>query len=300
MSKIEWTQKTWNPITGCNKVSQGCKNCYAEVMHKRLMGMYPEKYSKPFFDGVQLHEKELNKPYQWKPSLIFVNSMSDLFHEDVPFEFIKKVLAVIHDKKTHTFQILTKRAKRMREFFTWLNNEDLSVNFSNLWIGVSVENQQTANDRIPHLVAIHGGNKFLSCEPLLGNIDLGSIVYETILGKMSGSGFIESAIGWIIAGGESGHFARPMDVDWVYSLMNQSKEMKIPFFFKQWGEWVPICQIPSDLLPEVWLKKQRSVMHPNAINELSIKKLGKKLSGRKLNGREWNEMPEQFKKHLKK
>jgi protein gp37 len=257
MSKIEWTQRTWNPVTGCNKVSQGCKNCYAEVMHKRLMGMYPGKYSKPFNEGVELHEDELMKPYSWKPSLIFVNSMSDLFHDDVPFDFIKRVFSVIHEKRTHTFQILTKRAKRMYDFFEWLDNSDVMVNFPNLWIGVSVEDQQTANERIPFLVASRAGHKFLSIEPLLGPIDLASTIYPTFVDRMKFLGFLKNEIGWVIVGGESGHKARPMDPDWVAQLKSQCEIINVPFFFKQWGEWMPSFLIPYGLDLMLLAKKPR-------------------------------------------
>jgi protein gp37 len=246
MSKIEWTDVTWNPVTGCDKVSQGCKNCYAEVMHRRLRGMFPEKYSQPFLGHIQLHASELRKPLKWKkPKMVFVNSMSDLFHPDVPFDFIDDVFAVMDCCPQHTFQILTKRPDRMAQYFAenraWrvgqlkyaYDSSDYDLNgwpLENVWLGTSCEDQKTANERIPYLLLAPAAVRFLSCEPLLGPIDLSiSYPYRSL----------QSQFDWIIVGGESGPKARPMHPDWVRSLRNQCIITGVPFFFKQWGAWMP-------------------------------------------------------------
>jgi protein gp37 len=269
MSKIEWTGKTWNPTTGCDKVSQGCKNCYAEIMHRRLMVLKPEKYSKPFLANVQTHDDELSKPLmRKKPTTYFVNSMSDLFHKDVPFEFIEKVYAVMMEASHHTFQVLTKRPERAAEFFNWLRPRSVEkrlwpkVQFPlpNLWIGPSCEDQKTANERIPYLLEVPAAIHFLSCEPLLGPINLMHLdadgsshkqYYQIncLTGRQTDMGrpcWDVNKIHWVIAGGESGHQARPMHPDWVRSLRDQCASADVPFFFKQWGEWKPNGQQSAD------------------------------------------------------
>ncbi|MDR2351642.1 MAG: phage Gp37/Gp68 family protein [Deltaproteobacteria bacterium] len=210
-TKIEWTERTWNPVTGCTKISKGCDHCYAEIMSRRLKAFGMKKYSKGF--TVTTHEDILSEPLKWKkPSSIFVCSMSDLFHKDVPFEFIDKVLAIIRETKQHNFQILSKRAERMAQYFSKNSSP------SNLWLGVTVECQE-AKKRIDSLREIDATLRFLSVEPLiedLGEVDL-------------------TGIGWVIVGGESGPKARPMKPEWALSLLNQAEREKIPFFFKQWG-----------------------------------------------------------------
>ena len=210
-SSIEWTELTWNPTTGCNKLSAGCKFCYAEVMTRRLKGMGQEKYKDGF--ELRLHPSALKIPYTWtKPSIVFVNSMSDLFHEDVPLSFIKKVFKVMNENKQHTFQVLTKRAERLFEV-----HKELKWT-SNIWMGVSVENLKVA-DRIDYLSRTRAKVKFLSLEPLIGPLpDL----------KLN-------RINWVIVGGESGHKPRPMQTEWVLDIKNQCKSASVPFFFKQWG-----------------------------------------------------------------
>lgn len=234
-SKIEWTEMTWNPTSGCTKVSAGCKYCYAEVMAKRLKAMGVDKYKNGF--EVAIHPSALNIPYTWKTSkVVFVNSMSDLFHEKIPLSFIKKVFKVMNDNPQHVFQVLTKRAERL---------EKLSPKLKwghNIWMGVSVENKKTLN-RIQHLRKSQARVKFLSCEPLLE--DLGKLNLKDI--------------DWVIVGGESGHKARPMDVDWVLNIQDQCNENEISFFFKQWGG------------------------------------KNKKKSGRELNGQTYDEMPKLLK-----
>ena len=211
-STIEWTELTWNPTTGCTKISSGCKFCYAEIMTRRLKAMGQEKY-KDGFKKVRIHEETLSIPYTWKkPKVVFVNSMSDLFHKDVPLKFIQRVFQVMNENPQHVFQVLTKRADRLAEIheqLTWSHN---------IWMGVSVEDGRVI-DRIDFLRTTAARVKFLSLEPLIGplpNLNLNSI-------------------DWVIVGGESGHKARPMDPDWVLDLQEQCEESKVAFFFKQWG-----------------------------------------------------------------
>ena len=210
-STIEWTEETWNPTTGCDKVSQGCKVCYAEILSIRLQAMGLPKYANGF--EITVHEEELLRPATWKkPRVIFVNSMSDLFHEEVPLDFIKKVFAVMNENPQHTFQVLTKRAARLKEVhheLTWTDN---------IWMGVSVEDDQVTN-RIDLLRETNAKIKFLSCEPLIG-----------ALPNMNLQG-----IHWVITGGESGRKPRPMSEDWVTDILNQCSKAGVAFFFKQWG-----------------------------------------------------------------
>jgi len=210
-SSIEWTESTWNPLTGCTKVSPGCKHCYAERMALRLQAMGQPKYANGF--KLTLHEDVLEQPLGWKkPQMIFVNSMSDLFHEDVPLEFIHRVFDVMRRASWHTFQVLTKRSKRLRE----LNPE---IDWpANVWMGVSVENQDYTF-RIEHLIQTGAHVKFLSLEPLLGPLPRLNL----------------RGIDWVIVGGESGPGARPMAEEWVIDIRNQCLAAHVPFFFKQWG-----------------------------------------------------------------
>lgn len=210
-SSIEWTEMTWNPTTGCTKISSGCKFCYAEIMSKRLKAMGIEKYKDAF--KVRQHLDQLNIPYTWKNSkVVFVNSMSDLFHQDISLDFIQKVFKVMNENPNHVFQVLTKRAERLFELhkqIKWTHN---------IWMGVSVENENTT-DRINFLRKTGAKVKFLSCEPLIGplrNLNL-------------------KKIDWVIVGGESGHTPRPMDPTWVLDIQAQCSAADVAFFFKQWG-----------------------------------------------------------------
>lgn len=212
-TKIEWTDKTWNPITGCDRLSEGCKNCYAATMSVRLQNMGLAKYKQGF--AVVTHTENLDEPLHWKdPCNIFVCSMSDLFNEKVPFSFIDKVFATIRKANNHRFQILTKRAERMAKYFSTRNVPD------NAWVGVTVEKSNRKN-RIDELRKIPAKIRFLSCEPLLDDLE------EIDL----------SGIDWIIVGGESGPKARPMQKNWVENIKRQADQHKIAFFFKQWGTW---------------------------------------------------------------
>ncbi len=243
-SAIEWTDSTWNPVTGCNKVSPGCTNCYAETFAERWRGIPGHPYEQGF--DLKLWPDRLNLPLSWKePRMIFVNSMSDLFHKSVPDEFIAQVFEVMLEAKQHVFQVLTKRSERMME---WTRQTFGRATLpANVWLGVSVENQDYVW-RTEHLQKTPSRVRFLSVEPLLGPVDL--------------SGHLDG-IHWVIVGGESGPWARPMEPEWARAVRQQCREQDVAFFFKQWGAF-------------------------NAEGE----RVGKKSAGRVLDGRTWNAMPE--------
>lgn len=212
LSTIEWTHSSWNPVTGCTKVSQGCKNCYAERMAKRLKAMGQERYRNGF--NVTIHDDVLDLPLTWKkPRLIFVNSMSDLFHQQVSKDFIVKVFDRMTRAHWHHFQVLTKRSARLAR----LDKRTLKW-AENIWMGVSVENEDVLY-RIDDLRPTGACIKFLSLEPLLGPIPNLNL----------------SGIDWVVVGGESGPGARPMSKEWVIDIRDQCRKAKVPFFFKQWG-----------------------------------------------------------------
>ncbi len=287
-TSIEWTQRpgtkgeTWNPVVGCTKVSQGCKNCYAKTLHDNRHKAYSEgklqnikQYAKPF-EVVQLMPDRLTLPMKWQtPRTIFVNSVSDLFHEDVPLDYIKLVLTIAASSPEHTFQILTKRTKRMAEILQglrwhvglWVTKVQgqptiLHTNCfgagtempagwvpENIWLGTSVEDQATADLRIPHLLRCPAAVRFLSCEPLLGPLNLRDVFAYNHVDEFTPAGkkrvpsvYDASPIHWVITGGESGHKARPMHPDWARSLRDQCKVAGVPFFFKQWGSYHPAFQ----------------------------------------------------------
>jgi len=222
MTGIEWTDETWNPVTGCTKVSQGCKFCYAETMHKRLMKMCPQKYGTPF-GVVRCHESELDKPFKWtKPTMCFVNSMSDLFHKDIPIDFICKVFVVMNQcNPKHIFQVLTKRPETLFRNYSvgYIENLNAVLNWTqNIWLGVSIENRDVM-ERLELLKATSAKVRFLSLEPLLED-----------LGELNLSG-----IDWVIVGGESGRTPRPIKAEWVGNIRDQCIAQSVPFFFKQWG-----------------------------------------------------------------
>jgi len=296
MSKIEWTDKTWNPVTGCTKISEGCQNCYAEKMHKRLQAMDFQtgknpKYRKDF-SWVKSHTSELNTDFGKKPKMIFVNSMADLFHKDVPDEFIVDTISTCHCHHRHTFQILTKRSERLNYF----NFEQIvpGVLPNNIWLGVSVELAKYKH-RIDDLRKTNAKVKFISFEPLcdVGELDL-------------------SGIDWVIVGGESGPGARPMHPDWVRNIRDQALAQGCKFMFKQWGEWKPVCSFyqENDDIVDVW---QDAVLDDNALlldtegcseylgDHISayqppdkswiMRKVGKKKAGCLLDGKEYKEYP---------
>ncbi|MGV0595673.1 DUF5131 family protein [Mycolicibacterium porcinum] len=269
---IEWTDATWNPVTGCTKLSPaspGCQNCYASTFAERFRGT-PGHYFERGFD-VQLRPEKLDQPLRWRrPRRIFVNSMSDLFHDDVPADFIAKVFAIMALAPQHTFQVLTKRHGRMRsmlndnafltrvcEYGEWFaltqkpNRLDDRIfrrgpwPLPNVWLGVSTENQKWAARRIPALLDTPAAVRFISAEPLLGPVELSQHWLHPVMrpgadpavgrriGKANGVGFLD----WVIVGGESGHQARPMNPRWARSLRDQCQAAGVPFLFKQWGEW---------------------------------------------------------------
>lgn len=320
---IEWTDATWNPVTGCTKVSAGCDHCYAETFAERFRGT-PGHYFENGFD-VQLRENKLTEPLRWrKPRKVFVNSMSDLFHDAVPDEHIAKVWAVMALAPQHTFQVLTKRHARMRAL---LNSEqfkdsvaramilpldrggvnpdlatapDLHWPRRNVWLGVSTENQQWADIRIPALLDTPAAVRFMSAEPLLGPI---SIYSNSDLDRE------DAQLDWVIVGGESGHGARPMHPSWVRSLRYECSEEArspgdtIPFLFKQWGAWVPESMnihgvnAPAAFLSvEGWtrpLVNGKPAEPPMSRGQdITVRRVGKGRAGRELDGRTWDQYPD--------
>jgi protein gp37 len=215
-SHIEWTDATWNPVRGCTKISPGCKHCYAETFAERFRGVKGHPYERGF--DLRLVPSKLEEPLSWKkPKLVFVNSMSDLFHEEVPTDYIQKVAEVMVAANWHTFQVLTKRSERMRDLLA--SQLRFAAGFEHIWWGVSAEDRKNGLPRIEHLRQSHAAVRFLSVEPLLED-----------LGVLDLSG-----INWVIVGGESGHGARPMEKEWVVSIQRQCSSNDIAFFFKQWG-----------------------------------------------------------------
>jgi protein gp37 len=240
-SSIEWTDSTWNPLTGCSKVSPGCKNCYAERMARRLRAMGQPRYANGF--RLTLHEDLLAQPLAWKkPRVVFVNSMSDLFHEDVPVKFIQEVFRVMEKANWHVFQITTKRAQRLQEVAPQLPWPE------NVWMGVSVENQDYT-DRIDLLRSVDASIRFLSLEPLLGPLPSLNL----------------DAISWVIVGGESGPGARSMKKEWVLQIKERCIEENVPFFFKQWGG-INKRKLGRSLEGRTW--DEMPVYHPDVGYEL--------------------------------
>lgn len=305
-TKIEWTDETWNPVTGCTKVSQGCKNCYAERLAPKVFAgqMVPFKerpqYSRPrVFTDVVCHPERLDAPLHWRaPRRIFVNSMSDLFHEDVPPLFIGSVLGIAAACERHTFQVLTKRPQRMLEVLAsseflaafeesadmYTDSTHIAWPVDNVWLGVSVEDQATADERIPLLLQTPAAVRFISAEPLLESIHIGMYLTRDHLFALL-PGFKDPLPGlhWVIAGGESGPNARPSHPDWFRSLRNHCAAAGVPFFFKQWGEWAP-DDGKGGL--DTFTRRGRS-----SIDGLELYRYGKKAAGRTLDGRIHDEYP---------
>jgi protein gp37 len=335
-SNIEWTDATWNPVVGCSIVSPGCTNCYAmKFAGNRLdgnpkaphyAGTTQKSKAGPVWSGrlALAPEHILTAPLKWKkPRKIFVNSMGDLFHEDCQDEWILDVLTVMAIARQHTYQVLTKRADRMREF---MSNPDLlqeiMVNWwsfdggmrgvdawplPNVWLGVSAEDQKRADERIPHLLETPAAVRFISAEPLLGPIDLFTINRTPPLGSMSaipsdGENF--TSLDWVIVGGESGPDARPMHPDWARSLRDQCADAGVPFFMKQWGEWAPgECGKHPMTRTEKTAEWFNYSWHFGSVSpatsegmhiddEPELYRFGKSRSFRLLDGREHNGMPE--------
>ena len=271
MSKIEWTEKTINTISGCTQISEGCQNCYAKKMHKRLTAMGQEKYKKTFNEIVTHNiEKEFKKVITKNTKTIFINSMSDTFNKDVSAFYIGSLLYEISKYPNIDFQILTKRAERIDNFYYP----------ENVWLGVTVENSKH-KDRIEYLKNTNAKIKFLSCEPLLDD-----------LGELDLSG-----INWVIVGGESGTNARPIKYEWVKNIQKQCKEQNAAFFFKQWGEWCPASQIDYELIKDKFFvyetEDDRGILLNTEINtDFGCYKVGKKYAGSLLDGKHYKEYPD--------
>ncbi len=338
-TEIGWTDSTWNPVTGCTRVSPGCENCYIElsppfrIEGRRFTDRDGERsHAIGSGTGVRLHPERLDQPLRWKrPRRVFVNSLSDLFHEAVSDAYIARVFAVMAQASQHTFQVLTKRHGRMRAL---LNSPDfmqvvaekyrgegrgpfaeidpLPWPIPNVWLGVTVENQEWADKRIPALLDTPATIRFLSCEPLLGHVDLsawlppvavfchgeGSAKLGQILGRAVASNIAHKDgqpepryPDWVICGGESGPNARPMHPDWARTLRDQCTTAGVPYFFKQWGEWAP------DGFAKGWLEDRRryigdavTICGSDGFRQV-MRRTGKKAAGRELDYHTWDEYP---------
>jgi protein gp37 len=344
-SAIEWTGATWNPLLGCTKVSQGCASCYA-IQSAWVKQHNPNPKVSDAYAGlvekrpdgslnwtgkVNLLPERLAQPLHWvKPRRIFVNSLSDLFHEQVPDAFIDRVVTVMALASQHTFQVLTKRPERMAAymqaaperlrddfagFTAFFSDSDIpqaAVNLDtwplpNVWLGASTEDQATADERIPHLLRTPAAVRFLSCEPLLGPVDLERylVLYDSVHGEPWMS---RGELHWVIAGGESGRNARPMHPDWARSLRDQCHAVGVAYFMKQWGEWLPgEVRIEEDCSfrayhqdgsgpdghqgkPDHWWRSV-DTRRPDLPGVISTR-VGKHIAGRLLDGRTWDEFPE--------
>ncbi|TXS42085.1 DUF5131 family protein [Streptomyces sp. t39] len=313
---IEWTDRTWNPVTGCTKISAGCDNCYAETIAERFRGhaAFPHGFD------IQIRADKVNDPLTWrKPARVFVNSMSDLFHADIDQAWIADIVAVMAAARRHSFQLLTKRHARLRSLFNdagFIENvrhravgkglpaEQWQWPLPNLWLGVSVENQQWADIRIPALIDTPAAVRFLSCEPLLGPIWIDDYLWQpctcchgephdeacnTCADTHCEDGHIRQ-LDWVIVGGESGRKARPMNPQWVTSLRDQCTQTHVPFFFKQWGEYVPTgYHVIGDTT-------KGTLLIGDPVDDLGhrieLARVGKKAAGRELDGRTWDQFPQ--------
>ena len=318
-TKIEWTDATWNPITGCSVVSAGCKHCYAMKLagtrlrnHPSREGLTIDTAAGPVWTGeTRINHEWIAQPLLWsRPRMIFVCAHGDLFHESVNDTTIAGIFGIMAACPQHTFQVLTKRAHRARRWFDAFRDgghfgaklheatkglmgydhpkrpaiQDQAIwPLPNVWLGVSVENQEAANERIPALLECNAAVRWLSCEPLLGRVDLCESLgmwwnqtmqcFEGTRAKINSNRDGRPGIGWVVAGGESGNKARPMHPDWAQALRDQCAAADVPFFFKQWGEWGPYVD-PSD-----------------PVHASEVCRYGKKLTGRLLDGREHSEFP---------
>ena len=248
-SKIEWTDVTWNPVTGCTKISPGCANCYAERMSKRLAGRCGYPKDNPF--AVTLHPDKLSEPLRWKkPRRVFVCSMGDLFHEDVPAWFIDDVIDICDRVSQHTFLILTKRIERAYGYFDSTSNRVEAFEKAGCWLGVTAENQEQADKRIPILRQIPAAVRFVSVEPMLGPVDMTQAMYGPEPKGMNWFGFTdgfgyEAHIHWIICGSESGPGARPAEMRWARDLKDQCQGAAVPFFLKQMPVGGKLVKMPA-------------------------------------------------------
>jgi len=319
LTPIEWTDRVWNPLRGCARVSEGFRNCYAERVAWRFgskpgtpyHGLVQMTSQGPKWTGkLQLVHTALNEPGFWKkPSRVFVNSMSDLFHEAVPDEFIEKVFVVIARHPQHTFQVLTKRPQRMHDIMVrwqsrgWMRAQDYGMP-ANVWLGVSVEDQAAADERIPLLLTTPAAVRWVSAEPLLGPVDFTNITAARPRGveqwdalrrqyddEIGGGG---PRVDWVVVGGESGPGARPMHPGWARSLRDQCEAAGVPFFFKQWGEWLPV-ELPSDEECYTEDGSERALegrIRVQRVGYQDMARVGKKAAGRLLDGVEHNRFPE--------
>lgn len=318
-AKIEWTDATWNPITGCTLVSEGCRHCYAARLAATRLKNEPSRRGlarlnaageAKFTGEVRFNEQWLEQPLRWrKPRMIFVCAHGDLFHENVPDEWIDRVFAVMAFCPHHTFQVLTKRPERARDYASDPAAPGPRVHLGrwplpNVWIGTSIEDQATADERIPHLLATPAAVRFVSAEPLLGPVDLTEWLhdsdcdgqpledaYDMCLCRFNAAGGFpsEDRIDWVIVGGESGPGARPMHPDWARALRDQCAAAGVPFFFKQWGAWGPA---PDDHDDTFEAHRARGATDLLVWPDFSASELvGKSRAGRLLDGREHNAMP---------
>jgi protein gp37 len=341
-SSIEWTDATWNTLSGCTRISEGCLNCY--IQRTPPFRMAGRKFDSPEIGGktgIILHEDRLELPLHWRnPRRVFVNSLADLFHDDVPTEHIAKVFATMARAERHTFQLLTKRPARMRSLLAdgglkllEATSDETTAHalydapwpLPNVWVGTSVESQKWADIRIPQLLRTEAAVRFLSCEPLLGPIDLigdihaghdwhtdfGQPVCLTCSTEDTTVAYFErehriDGIDWVIVGGESGPGARPMHPDWARSLRDQCNEAEVPYFFKQHGEWAPRSGLAPEDLANLWNEKRVTYVHPadgrtqshgdwgmrdHLEGWAAVQRVGKHFAGRELDGRTWDEMP---------
>lgn len=343
-SSIEWTEATWNVATGCTRVSEGCDHCYIErTVPFRVQGRRFDKPGVGGTTGVKVHSERLHLPLRWrKPRRVFVNSLADLFHDDIPDRFIAETYAVMALAKQHTFQLLTKRPARMRSLLAGARTngfwDDLAAALfargysgaiewplPNVWAGVSVESQKWADIRIPALLGTPAAVRWLSCEPLLGPVDLTRLaansrqqpemVYDAVGQRYGVPGRWQAStsarIDWVVVGGESGPGARPMHPDWARSLRDQCTATGVPFFFKQWGEWAPWATYfaadkdehgrwdayvnPDGTTGEYAISEDHDLATnwtgDPAPGNKAMSRVGKKGAGRDLDGRTWDEYP---------
>ena len=311
---IQWTDATWNPIRGCSRVSEGCRNCYAETVANRFKGP-GQPYEGLIAKGGQWNgsitvvEHLMDWPLRKrKPMRIFVNSMSDLFHQNVPFDVIRRIMLQMAFANHHTYQVLTKRPARMLEFFEWWGTEakrSFAAEMPHVWLGVSVEDQATADERIPLLLQTPAAVRWISAEPLLGKVTLPPLCDLSACGDHGGSRCDNATcharvLDWVVVGGESGPHARPMHPEWARSLRDQCRDAGVPFFFKQWGEWADADNGPEDDFAyhgkhDCWVHfnggYHTGKMGVDFFNCYPMYRIGKKSAGRLLDGREWNEYP---------
>lgn len=312
-TKIEWTDTVWNPVVGCSKISAGCTHCYAERMANRLAHIpaTAKRYAGVVKGGrwtgkINTFTDALDEPRHWrKPRMVFVDSMSDLFHERVPFAFILCVYDIMIGCPQHTFQILTKRPDRALEFYRYWENLPIHAHGQyppkNIWLGVSAENQQAADERIPILLQIDAAVRFVSCEPSLGPVDMKGWIYKNGM-WLAG----DNRIDLVIAGGETGSGARPMHPNWARWLREQCQLAGASFFFKSWGEWLPDSQV-AEHNPRHWPLFSRRPFGTLDINgeftpgvypakfpvdqQVCMYRVGRRNSGGLLDGQEWHQLP---------